>query len=378
MNILLCCHLPLEASFGGAKVYIENAKSYEMLGANVLLVGLSEVFPEGMSFSLEERINLYPNYLLKYLEKIKDSFDFDVIEYESLYFPIKRPDYLKDKIFVARSVLLEHHFLEKEMPYFKNFRSIVGRILKGTKRRKDLLARININNTSMKLADYINVPNSDDKLALIKHGHESDKIIVSPYGIYNDRLEELKKTKTYSKDQMIISFVGTFDPRKGAVEFPNIIKLIKKHHPQVIFRLIGTSALFPNEESIYDYFPDELRENLEVIPKFKPSELATLLEGSRLGVFPSHMESFGFGVLEMVAANIPVLAYDVPGPNKLLPKEFLVPAGDYERLAEKILEHLLLSFEESFRPLENIVNNFKWPDINQKTLDFYEEKVRSK
>jgi glycosyltransferase involved in cell wall biosynthesis len=55
------------------------------------------------------------------------------------------------------------------------------------------------------------------------------------------------------------------------------------------------------------------------------------------------METFGLGVIEQLAAGIPVLAYDVAGPCDTLPADWLVPAGQWRQLAVRasvLLEQL--------------------------------------
>ena len=81
------------------------------------------------------------------------------------------------------------------------------------------------------------------------------------------------------------------------------------------------------------YFPRRLWPRLEIYPRYDPNELPALLAGVSIGVFPSRVESFGYGVLEMLASSIPVIAFDAPGPNVMLTPEFLVPLGDTTTLA---------------------------------------------
>jgi glycosyltransferase involved in cell wall biosynthesis len=147
--------------------------------------------------------------------------------------------------------------------------------------------------------------------------------------------QELAKTDIKTPE---IAFIGTFDLRKGAREFPEIINAVSKKIPNVKFKLIGTSAMFPTKESILHYLPAETHPFVEIIPKFKPEDLKKHIANSTLGIFPSHMESFGFGVLEMMTAGLPVVAYNVPGPNELLPQSLLVPRNDYQEMCSKLVK----------------------------------------
>ena len=75
-----------------------------------------------------------------------------------------------------------------------------------------------------------------------------------------------------------------------------------------------------------NYFPKKLRGYIEVIPQFHPDELPILLSSCSLGIFPSYLEGFAFGVLEMLAAALPVIAYDTPGAPMMVPEQYLVPS----------------------------------------------------
>ena len=55
-----------------------------------------------------------------------------------------------------------------------------------------------------------------------------------------------------------------------------------------------------------------------------------------MGLFPSYFEGFPFGVLEMLAAGLPVAAYDAPGAPMMVPAEWLAPRGDAHALAARL------------------------------------------
>ena len=43
-----------------------------------------------------------------------------------------------------------------------------------------------------------------------------------------------------------IAFVGTFDPRKGMCEFPELVARVSDRIPEVRFRLVGTAGMVPD------------------------------------------------------------------------------------------------------------------------------------
>ncbi len=360
---------------GGAKVYLETAESYRNLGHDVTVIGIEDIFPEYIGLNQAEIIIQFPPILKKYIQENIQSYD--AVEYEYYFLPYERHEFPRDKLLIARSVLLIHHLDTVKIPAFKTIRSYVGKLIKGKKRKEEAAFKLTQANKTLESADLISVPNNDDKNKLIQHGHSGDKIIFSPYGLFDDRISELQNIKQGSLKCPVITFVGTFDCRKGAVEFPDIVRGVAKNIPEVKFKFLGTSAMFPTEESVLNYFPKDLRKYLEVTPKFGPEELPRLLEGSTLGIFPSYFESFGFGLLEMVSALIPSIAYETMGPNTILPKELLVPRGDHKQLISKI-NQLLLS-ENEYKLAKDLIREvsekFLWDEINKKTLKIYQDKL---
>lgn len=365
----MCCHLPLRPSLGGAKVYIEAAEVYRGLGHEVSLVGIDEVVQSSSPFMDESwRVEYYPKILKEYI--LNNNSKFDVIEFESIYLPFDLKGRVKS-LLVARSVLLDLHQRNIIIPRFRGFRSLLGVLLKSGDRRKKLNKKIQQSMQTIKYADYVNVPNPSDQLILETYGVPKNKIIVQPYGIFEERYNFFKSSQVLKKENIglkKIAFVGTFDNRKGAVEFPLIIRELIKTNPNVEFKLLGILGMFPTADSVYNYIGTDLKNNIIIIPKFNPNDLPELLKDCIAGVFPSYLESFGFGVLEMMAMGLPVVGYDSPGVNMLLPKELMVKAGDY-----KSIVHLLSRLIN-----ENEFYNQATSSCENKSREFIYERQRNK
>src|SRR5262249_39106222 len=135
----------------------------------------------------------------------------------------------------------------------------------------------------------------------------------------------------------VVAFVGTFDYRKGATDFPSLVSQVALAVPEVKFRLLGTTGLMKSADQVRAFFPARARRRMEVVPHYDPEALPELLAGPWVGVFRSYYEGFAFGVLEMLAAGIPVIAYDAPGPPMMLKREALVPPGDVGAMADKVI-----------------------------------------
>ncbi len=374
MKILLCCHLELSLKLGGAKVYLEAAKSYEKLGHEIKIIGYNEIVPKELhNLSEEEKIEKFPNYLKSYIEHTKNYFD--IIEYEYLFLPFERSEINTKSILVARSVLLIHHLEMINFPIFRRFKSYISYIFKKNKRKNIILQKIEIANNTLRNADLITVPNDRDKSILIEHKHPESKIVIAPYGLLDTNKEKFHPREN-SKE---ITFIGTFDNRKGAVEFPLILKNILKKHPTAKLNLLGTSAMFPDKESVLNYFPRDLRGSINVVTRFDPKELIELIDNSYIGIFPSYLESFGFGALELMSHGIPVIAFDCPGPHMFIPKDLLCKTGDVDsivRIALTLLDDKNLRDNKS-EEVFNIAKKYDWETSSKKALDFYQQFITS-
>jgi glycosyltransferase involved in cell wall biosynthesis len=97
-----------------------------------------------------------------------------------------------------------------------------------------------------------------------------------------------------------------------------------------------------------------------------------------VGLFPSYIEGFGLSVLEQLAAGIPTIAYDVPGPRQIFAgaasSQFLVPDGDTEAMVARAAEILRMN-ENDYAALSakcrQIADQFRWEQIAADTAGEY-------
>jgi glycosyltransferase involved in cell wall biosynthesis len=87
-------------------------------------------------------------------------------------------------------------------------------------------------------------------------------------------------------------------------------------------------------------------------------------------------------VIEQLAAGIPTIAYDVPGPRHifagLASTQFLVPAGDTKAMAERAMQILQMN-ENDYAALSvkcrQIADGFRWEKIAGDTIRDYRESL---
>jgi glycosyltransferase involved in cell wall biosynthesis len=279
---------------------------------------------------------------------------------------------------VARVVLLSCH--EDHIPLPKPPMTLLRRAKRLLRRREAQPQWIDID-ANMREADLINVANSMDKECLVRLGWDARKIIVLPYGLTStgaDRLATCLDRRNPAASPRI-AFVGTFDYRKGCLDFPHIVERVAATIPQVRFRLLGTKGLFKTRERVLAFFPPRLRHHLEIHPTFDPAHLPDLLVDCQVGMFPSYREGLPIAVVEMLGAGLPVIAYDAPGPCDILPREWLVNRGEREELANRLMR-LLQSADMLRNQLRawEISRHFDWSRIARDTVQCYEEALASK
>ncbi|MGI4790763.1 MAG: glycosyltransferase family 4 protein [Janthinobacterium lividum] len=316
---------------------------------------------------------LCPSDLRSYLTS--HAADYDVVDYDHACLPYPRGGFSRKSLFVARSVLLAHHLETIAIPQPQSVKVRIGGLVRQRARhQRDMICKAQI---TVEQANLVNVSNGDDKAELIRRGIAGDKIVVLPYGISRDRRVLFDLVPSEAPAHPIIAFVGTFDYRKGANEFPALVESIVRSVPNAQFRLLGTAGLFQTAAEVLAHFPVALRQKIEIIPKFHSDDLPALLASCSVGVFPSYMEGMPFGVLEMLAASVPVIAYDAPGLPMLLPTNYLVPRGSVQTMVQRVTtllwDHSKLS--EARRWAKQRSQQFSWVTIAQETDAIYRERL---
>ena len=107
-------------------------------------------------------------------------------------------------------------------------------------------------------------------------------------------------------------------------------------------------------------------------------ELAAMLTGAAVLIFPSLYEGFGLPPLEAMACGTPVIASDAPAMNEVLRAEAtLVPVGDPGAIgaaALRLLGDPAWRAERSARAL-SFAQGFSWERAAAETVDVYREVI---
>lgn len=211
--------------------------------------------------------------------------------------------------------------------------------------------------------------------------------------VYNGVDTNYFKPKTYSKnknDVVNICWYGVWEEEKGIFDLLEAIKLVQSKRKG--FRvLIGGSANFevdnPKARDI-DHRVRNIAGQLEtarIVGPIAHGKLAEFLSKQDFGIFPSiYRDPFPLVPLEMMAAGLPVIAYDFGGPREAIVDGltgFLVENKRPEKLAEEI-DYFLDNRDEIERmgkaARAHVEQNFTWERHVNRLLEIYEEITANK
>jgi glycosyltransferase involved in cell wall biosynthesis len=169
--------------------------------------------------------------------------------------------------------------------------------------------------------------------SLRNEGVATEKIALIPNGIDVG----LFAPRHASREDLVVATVANLRPGKGHDVLLRAAAVILRQRPSLRFRLIGGGPLANDLAELartlgIAHAVDFLGHRDDV-----PAQLAD----SDIYAFPSLTEAFPNGLIEGMAAGLPVVASDAPGINELIrPGDtgLLVPPGDHVSLAEAILQ----------------------------------------
>ncbi len=336
MKILMLAQNRLDPRLGGPRVVMELASGLLALGCEVTLLGVDDLTRELGETSAHNRAHLsalYDQYLRMFAS------EYDVVDYDHGYLPFARNRYAPETLFVARSVLLQLHLRHMKIPASPEWKHRLGRWLKPWKHQWSLRRAVAFAERTLSEADCCNVSNQRDVQLLTKnYGFSADRLINLPFGIRRSTAESLSSAQPPENGRLELVMIGTFDYRKGCLDLVRIFRKVREQVPDARLTLLGAKGLFQDETSIRNRFHPSDRSTISIVMSYDPEELPSLLEGKSFGVFPSYLEGFGIGVVEMLAAGIPVVAYDAPGPESILDADALIETGDVKSFSGKLLE----------------------------------------
>jgi glycosyltransferase involved in cell wall biosynthesis len=154
--------------------------------------------------------------------------------------------------------------------------------------------------------DAVVVPSTPVKSALETYDIATDRIEVIPNGIHPDRYHRPDINSTPGK----LVTVGRLCKRKGQADVLRGFAKIQETHPETHLDIVGAG---PRRAELEDLAAElGVCEHVTFHGYVPEEEKISLLNTADLFVFGSHQEGFGIGILEAMAAGLPIVARNLP------------------------------------------------------------------
>ncbi|MDD5173492.1 MAG: glycosyltransferase family 4 protein [Candidatus Omnitrophica bacterium] len=209
------------------------------------------------------------------------------------------------------------------------------------------------------------------------------KIVIIPNGVRRSDFHLMKNRKEelgFSNDRILIIFMGTIGPKKGAFD-------ILRGIPEMIGETRDIAFVFCGPEECdgeLERFKNLVREGgLEPYVKYAgvvmAQEKLDYYLSSDIFILPSYVENMPNSLLEAMAAGLPVIVSKVgANPEIVIDKEngFLVAPGDINAITKRIIE---LSKDKHMREsmgkknLEIVRDKYDMPIVSGKIDRLYRE-----
>jgi glycosyltransferase involved in cell wall biosynthesis len=381
LRILAVVNVPWDPRLGAARVWIELIEEWRLAGHHVEKFCFTDAFPDSPGKPVSPagaviRLLFFPFRAARFIRANADRFD--VIDALIGAVPFSKKSLGFRGLLVARSVGLFSLYEKFSRVAAKRWAPATKGKLLGRPFHWFFNRRVRTTSQmSMRHCDLLNLPNVDEADAVRDEMCSAKPVMVQPYGlrpVCRQTLFDAAASAEVRWRKKKIVFIGMWNVRKGAKDWGQIIREIRARVPEACFLFLGTMIA---NDTFWNDLGMAPCDYIEIVPHFNPDELPRLLSECTVGAFPSYVEGFGLAVVEQLAAGLPTVAYDAPGPRDILGKGFpeaLVPAGDISRFSEaisKIITSDLTVYRDlSCRSVE-IARRFSWPEIARATIAEY-------
>jgi glycosyltransferase involved in cell wall biosynthesis len=327
VRIVLTIHHALDLDSGAPGITMLLAEALTDRGHDVSLVSFDDL-P-----SVDERVRalLFPLYIAR-LSRRSDWSEVDIVDAStgdawlwSLWRSPEAPG------LVTRSHGLEHVVHEALMGEVRRGKMSVSRrygLYHGGVRLRQVAV-------SLRRADAVAFLNTDERsYAIDRLGVDASRAVVIPHGL--PEAVSGQTLATNGAHPVRIAQIGSYQWRKGVMYAHDALTSSLREHPMVRVLLLGTGA--PSNEVLAG-FPEDVREQIQVMPSYERSQLPRLLEGFQIALFPSLAEGFPLGLVESMACGLAPIATTIPGPRDIVRDGIdglMVPPADTRALTDAI------------------------------------------
>jgi len=137
--------------------------------------------------------------------------------------------------------------------------------------------------------------------------------------------------------QWDLAFMGRLEIMKSVDLFPEMLSILKQKFPNLAMMMTGEGSL---KNRLFSEFEEQgVASMVDYRGVVEPEEVPTLINKSRIFIYPSRQEPFGLSIIEAMACGVPVVTTDVFGPSEIVSNDYdgvAVPPDDVEALAEAV------------------------------------------
>ncbi len=366
---------PWDRRLGGPRVQIELAEQFEAIGHRVDRFAWEDAFPKPPAMPrLAGFTRSFGRVASGWIRERADAYDVIDARAGSLWASKSRLGF--SGLLVARSTgllpIYEREFLAADRAAGGGARPATRLPRWAQRTFAERHHRLMIEN-----CDLLNVLNSDEEAYARDELGIDGKTVKLVHGLSRERAAAFAAARRSSPERRpVVAFVGSWSRRKGSADARRIIAAVRARVPDAGFRFLGTGA--PAEQVIAECGGDPA--GIEVVPSFEPDELPGLLGDASVGILPSYVEGFPFSIVEMLAAGLPVVAYDAPGARETVPhldRTLLLPRGDGRALGERVADLLADPGELARLSTRGVAlaDSLSWEQIAAETLEIYTERL---
>lgn len=337
--------LPWRPELGAVRPQFEVVSHLRREGHEVDLFGLAEAF--GSLERSRVQALLGPRFARVATRRIaRIAKHYDVIDANEGALPASKSQLRFSGLLVTRSNGLRAFYRNWEREARKRWPDDIGKY-RTARAIRALRARTEDRDAdrSHRNADVFFALNSAEYDLIGREGLAAERVIV-PLGLSSEYLDAVAETARSDRlGKRTVSCIGTWDKRKGARDWPAIVRAVRRHVPEARFTFLGTGV--PAKAVRASLGAVAPPERVSVVPRYRAEDLPRLLASTAVGALPSYIEGFPLAVLELLGAGVPCVVYDNPGTRAAtapLSDDYRIEPGNTTGFAEQLVA--VLNFDE--------------------------------
>jgi glycosyltransferase involved in cell wall biosynthesis len=216
-------------------------------------------------------------------------------------------------------------------------------------------------------ADGVVVINSEVLNVLTNRGFDPRKLKIIPPGIDYIKIQRASP-RTYKGLTFDAVFMGRLKESKGVFDLPKIWMHVTKHQPRARLAIIGGGSEKIKSQIAADIDANGLSGLVDILGFIPSNQIYGLFKSAKVFIFPSYEEGFGIVIAEALAANLPIVAWDLPVFEELFGSAIIkVAKGDVDSFAKSILVTLRNGRPEKQRnEAKEVALRYGWDGISER------------